>query len=240
MRDFCAEMGIKQVFTSPYSPSTNGLVERFNGTLGRMLRAFVAENQSDWDRYIPEILFAYRTATQASTRETPFFLMFGRDAKTRLDLNLTDDSRASESVEEARSVMTQRLHDAFQLVRSRLKIVKEKQKDQYNKKSRPAKYQIGDAVLLLDERVQPGLSRKLHRCWKSGYRVVGQTGPLTYLIEHPMRRGETKRVHINRLKPFLGTKVFPQEPTSRDTDTQARLERWQRERQQQWEELEIL
>ena len=239
MRDFCDGMGIKQVFTSPYSPSTNGLVERFNGTLARMLRAFVAENQSDWDRYLPEILFAYRTATQESTRETPFFLMFGRDAKTRLDHCLGDDSSATESAEEARTVMTRRLHDAFQLVQSRLKIVREKQRDQYNKRSKYVRYQVGDAVLLLDERVQPGMSKKLHRCWKPGYRVVGQTGPLTYLVEHPMRRGDIRKAHTNRLKPFLEARVLPEEPAAEGRAAQDRLEQWQRERQRQWEALEI-
>ena len=239
MRDFCAELGVQQVLTSPYAPSTNGLVERFNSTLGRMLRGFVAENQSDWDRYLPEILFAYRTAAQESTRETPFFLMFGRDPRTRLDRHTENDQPGFETVEEARAVMTRRLHDAFQLVQSRLKLVREKQKKQYDKRAKPVNYDIGDAVLLLDERVQPGMSKKLNRCWKPGYRVVGKTGPLTFLIENPSRRGDVKKVHVNRLKSHLVTHALPQESENERQETESRLRRWQNERQRRWEELEI-
>ena len=57
---------IKRIRTSPYHPQTDGLMERFNGTLKMMLRKFVSRNQKDWDDYLPYLLFAYREVPQES------------------------------------------------------------------------------------------------------------------------------------------------------------------------------
>ena len=37
MREYCTTMGIEQIKTSPYHPQTDGMVERFNATLKRLL-----------------------------------------------------------------------------------------------------------------------------------------------------------------------------------------------------------
>ena len=47
--------------------STDGLIERFNGTLKGMLREFVDRGRKDWDECLPYLLFAYREVTQEST-----------------------------------------------------------------------------------------------------------------------------------------------------------------------------
>ena len=48
-----------------------------------MLRCF-AEKQHDWERYLPLVMFAYRTSVHASTKVAPFSLMFGRVLQTSL------------------------------------------------------------------------------------------------------------------------------------------------------------
>ena len=48
--------------TTPYHPMANGLCERFNGTLKKMLKRMAAEQPRDWPRCIAPLLFAYREA----------------------------------------------------------------------------------------------------------------------------------------------------------------------------------
>ena len=44
-------------------------------------------NQEDWDQLLDNVLFAYRTSRQASTKYTPFYLMYGREARLPIDIN---------------------------------------------------------------------------------------------------------------------------------------------------------
>ena len=75
--------------TSGYHPQADGQAERNIGTLTRTLSKLSGANQSNWDVLNPYALWAHRTTTHAVTRETPFFLVYGRQ--------ITIDGRTPES-----------------------------------------------------------------------------------------------------------------------------------------------
>ena len=88
IRQLCLNHGIKHRLLSPYHTQTNGLVERFNRTLCQSLAKYVDLVQHDWDKYIPAVLFAYRTMKQDSIYFELFILTYGHIAVTLLDLTL--------------------------------------------------------------------------------------------------------------------------------------------------------
>ena len=57
MREVSRSLSVRQLQTTPCHAQCNGLVERWNGTLRRMLQKMAAETPGDWDRYIPALLF---------------------------------------------------------------------------------------------------------------------------------------------------------------------------------------
>ena len=77
---------IQRIRTSPYHPKTDGLVERFNGTLKAMFKKLTSKNQKDWDELLPYLLFAYREVPQESTGFAPFELLDGRRVRGPLDV----------------------------------------------------------------------------------------------------------------------------------------------------------
>ena len=87
MLEICGVMGTKKVNTSAYHPQTDGLVERFNRTLTDML-AKTVERGADWDERLPYVLFAYRASEHASTGQSPFMLLYGRDPQLPSQLDL--------------------------------------------------------------------------------------------------------------------------------------------------------
>ena len=81
-------MGTKCNITSAYHPQSNGQDERFNQTLQHQLLKYVDEKQNTWDLYIESVLFSYRVSVQDSTKQTPFYLVYGRQARLPVDLQI--------------------------------------------------------------------------------------------------------------------------------------------------------
>lgn len=64
----------------------NGMVERFNCSLLQLLLVYV-EKEQEWERYLPLVLFAYRTVTHTFTGVSPFMLMFRRQPNRFCDFS---------------------------------------------------------------------------------------------------------------------------------------------------------
>ena len=86
MKETCQLLEVQKTRTSPYHPQSDGLIERFNHTLLNMLSIAAAKNERDWDLHVPLLMVAYRTIMQVSTGCTPFYLMFGREARLPADV----------------------------------------------------------------------------------------------------------------------------------------------------------
>ena len=80
--ELCKLLQVEKTRTTPYHPQSDGMVERFNRTLATMLRAFVNENQRDWDEQLPYVMMAYRSTEHETTGLTPNMLMLGRETAT--------------------------------------------------------------------------------------------------------------------------------------------------------------
>jgi len=68
-------MSLSQLPTFSGHPQTDGLVKCLNKTLKAMLSRVVVKSGKDWDKCLGSALLAYRTAPQASTGQSPFFLL---------------------------------------------------------------------------------------------------------------------------------------------------------------------
>ena len=195
MDNLYAQLGIERLRTSAYRPNCDGMIERFNRTVGDMLASYVSKQPDKWDEFLPYATFAYNTAVHASTGHTPFYLMFGREARepndllppTRL-LLITDEN----------NIFTQMWHDAMEIAKDTLKEVKERQKFYYDRDTRIVAYKIGDKILLKEMHNAPG---KFNMRWEGPYVVKEKKSDVNYKIESL----DKKRIfitHVYRMKLF--------------------------------------
>jgi len=82
MLDLCQLLGIHKLNTTAYGAQSDGMVERFNTTLKTMIRKHVDQFGTQWDKYLPGLLWAYRNTPHKSTGEKPSFLLFGFDCRS--------------------------------------------------------------------------------------------------------------------------------------------------------------
>lgn len=191
--------GAKAIHTSAFHPQTNGLVERFNRTLLAMLSKYVSSNQRDWCLYLPLVVYAYNTSKQASTRITPYLLMYGRDPATGLDMELGVNTC---NVNIPLSVKVTRLQALTRQAVENIQKAQRRQKRNYDKKTRNRQFQTGELVLLYCPRRVSGRSMKLCRLYKGPYLIVRRLSNCNYVVKKVGRSTRRDVVHVNRLKHF--------------------------------------
>ena len=214
---------IKQKLVAPYRPQSNGLVERFNKTLGSALAKLAQQDVHTWDRYLSGVLLAYRTTQHATTRFSPFYLTYGRDPRLPIDLDWPQDQpEPPETLHKRVHNITARLDQSRAEVISSVERAQEKQKTAYDATIRPRTYNIGDKVLLLRSKLLNRHDAKLEPKWDGPFWVHDDFHNGTYKL----RRMTDDRVirnpaHSDRLKlykqllpePRVLITPLPQPPT---------------------------
>ena len=199
--EVCRLMGIKKVNTTAYHPQGDGLVERFNRTLLDMLAKTVKPGGQDWDERLPYVLFAYRATLQASTAESPFFLLYGRDPQLPTDAALCPPvERSTVRTDDYGSSLVQFMSDAWKLARTSIEKAQSRQKRQHDKRARSIPLKVGQRVFVHVPSLKTGPAHKLARPFKGPYRVVAlhPNGADLKSVDHP--RANTIRVALNRVR----------------------------------------
>ena len=78
-KNFYAELRIKNFYSSPTHPQSNGQAELTIWTLKAALKTKLENLKGKWVEYLPEVLWAYKTTRKSATQETQFALAFGTE-----------------------------------------------------------------------------------------------------------------------------------------------------------------
>ena len=146
--EVCKLLGIAKIRTTPYHPQGNGLVERFNRTLLAMLATAVQERPFEWEEHLRHLCMAYNTSVHPTTGYTPFYLMFGRQARMPIDILYRTPTPQVSSPAEYAGRLRQDLELAYRRVRVQLGHKLCRQKDFYDRKVHGRPYEYGELVWL--------------------------------------------------------------------------------------------
>ena len=154
-------------------------------------------------------MYALNTATKDSIKNTPFRLMYARDPKLFIDLELPHIY--SETRRKQLKLAPKMRYEA------RLAILKAQAKytKQYNKGRMEVEYKVGDLVLLFTPAAPVGENYKLWRKWSGPFEVIKVTSSNNVMIRKLGTEEEGKIVHVSRVKAFH--KVYETSSSSEST-----------------------
>ena len=80
INEVCEQLGVKhKIYSPPYRPQSIGRIESFHYFLKACISKHITP-QIEWDDVVPLACAAYNFLPNEHSKESPFFLMFGRDA----------------------------------------------------------------------------------------------------------------------------------------------------------------
>ena len=108
-------------------------------------RKLIDEKQRNWCEEIPQVLAAYRATVHEATGMTPNFVVFGKENRAPVDLVLgrpKEDAERRPTYNEYVESMTDRMEEAYAVVREQSKKVAQVRKRRYDLKVEPKKFAI--------------------------------------------------------------------------------------------------
>jgi len=202
IKELSKMLQINKTRTTPYHPQSDGLVERLNRTIISMLATTVNDQGGEWEEHLPRVTFAYNTSEQVSTGFTPFYMMFGRQARIPLDIMFDTPVAETQNPNQYVWKLRKSLQSAHDLARNNLKKAACRQKELYDYKVYGKPYAVGDLVWLCSPAVPRGQARKLFCPWRGPFKVTKKINDAVYRIQDTQNRRKRQVVHFNRLKPY--------------------------------------
>ena len=186
------ELGVEfKCYTAPYHPQSNGRIEGFHHFLKSCMTKHISTTM-EWDQVVHLATAAYNFFPNEHSKESPFFLMFGRDPRVPLNTLLTPKIRYMGTEENILSL--EALQRIYHLVAENLKIAKERLHK--NQQAYPTKLKTEDMVM-----IKTHAEGQLQPIYKGYYRIVSFKGNQVQVV--PVEGGKPHFVHITDVKYIM-------------------------------------
>ncbi|GFW66643.1 transposon Ty3-I Gag-Pol polyprotein [Trichonephila clavipes] len=169
-------------------------------TLKRILRVLCLEAMPDWEKILPQALFALRTVIHDSTGFSPTELVHGKNLRTPVMLlyeKLTEEEHVESNVVDYVFELINRMKRCQELAILHMEDAKEKQKLWYDRRTVKRQFQLGGLVWV----IAPSRPNKLSVLWVGSGEIVQQLSETNYVVKFP-EKDKTHVYHVNMLKPY--------------------------------------
>ena len=172
-RTFCLELKIKNLYSTPQYPQSNGKTETTNKTLQSALKKMLEQTKGKWVDELFGVLWAYQTTLGRPTAS--FTLAYGMDAIITTEIGVPTTQTAVQGQRDKSQELLKYLDWADEVRKSasiRMTAYQKKAATHYNRKARPRTFKVGTLVLkkVFENTVEKGVG-KLQANWEGPYIV---------------------------------------------------------------------
>ncbi|CAF4412864.1 unnamed protein product, partial [Rotaria magnacalcarata] len=197
MNNLFQHLGVTHLYSTVYHPQTNGQIERFNATMDGKIAALCNERRTNWDEVLQYVTFNYNTSIHATTKQTPFEMMHGRQATLPFDqqkeiISLTQDPEHGEKI---RIYLEKLVNEA------RNNIIKNQQqyKTRYDLNRQNLSLKLNDLVLIKTRNIR----NKFDIRYEGPFKIIKQLGIKTFIVQHVKKLTLTKQVTMDVIVPLV-------------------------------------
>ncbi|MCO5592446.1 hypothetical protein L7F22_046448 [Adiantum nelumboides] len=202
------KLGIERRHSTPYYPQCNGLVEKVNGMICKIITKQVVFKPKDWDKHLSAALWAYRASFRTSLGYTPYHLVFGKEAILPIEVQLASLKIIATKNEGTPSDrLKQRILDLDRLELDREMAVEhyatqaERRRQKFNEGLKDKDLKRGMLVLRYDNRFDTRKDKKFMSRWEGPYVIRKKYTNGSYRLQDISGKLHKTRVNGWRLKP---------------------------------------
>ena len=201
------KLGIQRTTTPAYNPKSNP-VERCHRDLKACLTALAMEGHGDWEDNLPAALLALRSAKHDSTGVSPFYAMYGQEARLPIDIAMglpeTQEEEEETSASDANSrELEKRLRKAFHFVRNNMKRAVQRNEDYYGKGTKT--FKVGQKVWVFTPKLNVAKGSKFSDKWTGPWLISEKLNEVMFIVT-PIGNWSKKQlalpINIDRLHAF--------------------------------------
>ncbi|MCO5597018.1 hypothetical protein L7F22_051091 [Adiantum nelumboides] len=197
-------IGTRLQFSSSFHPQTDGQSEIANSVVLDLLKSYISDQNTQWERYLPLVEFAYNNTIHSSTGKAPFEIVEGA---MKVPPFLSTKDKIFEADEYTRDLDT-----AFAKVRETLQKSQERQKKAADRHRRDLKLKENDWVLLSFEKARLRKKKGKGEVFFSQSFCMQYYGPFQITewindVSFRLRLPDTWKIHnafhVSLLKPLV-------------------------------------
>ncbi|MBW0513701.1 hypothetical protein O181_053416 [Austropuccinia psidii MF-1] len=208
--NLCRKLKISRDISTSFHPGTDGQIERVNQILEKYLWIYVCYHQDDWLGWIPLAEFSYNNAEHSSTKQSPFFTIYGRNPSFN-SIHISQDSPAGK--------LSKKLQSVSQAVKEELEsAIRRFKKYADRNRTIPPDFQHGDKVWLASKNIKiTRPTKKLSERWLGPFEAL-KIGSQAYQFKLPQQWKSVHPVfHVSLLEPVKQSRIpnynqFPPPP----------------------------
>ena len=202
LSEWAVKNGVYLKTSSNYYPQGNGLAESSNKNLIRIIKRTMETNKRTWHTQLKTALWEDRITPKRAIGNSPFVLVYGREEKLPLSLELPSLELAHQLEVIESDPLTIRFAELMELEEVRDKAMKTLEQHQaqvkksFDKKASDKHFQEGDLVLKWDEdRAKPGRHAKFDALWSGAYIITSCKEANSFHLSR--LNGEELPIHVN-------------------------------------------